>query len=257
MRYFNPNSIRSVFLEMYFNDLKLASGTGFFCESKLGSILFTNRHNVTGRCQYSGDPLSSTCGVPNKMRFTGQSAKGPMVQEVNLYEGDNFENPVWAEHPVLKEKADVVGLVMGSTNSWKPNYVVPFEDWHRWDVGERIHVVGFPFALSADGFAIWATGYIASEPDVDFEGLPVFLIDCRTRIGQSGSQVIAEFKPGDIVEKDGKMYQARQSMTHFLGIYSGRINKDSDLGRVWKPSVVREIIQYVESHLINEQARMN
>jgi len=231
---------------MYFNDLKLSSGTGFFCESKIGPVLFTNRHNVTGRCQYSGDPLSLKCALPNKMRFKGLSSRGSIVHAFDLYEYENFQNPVWVEHPVLKEKADVVGLVMDSTTSWKPDYVVPFVDWHRWDVGDRVHAIGFPFGLSADGFAIWATGYIASEPDVNFEGHPVFLIDCRTRPGQSGSQVIAEFKPGDTVVKDGRMYQAKQSMTHFLGIYSGRVNKDSDLGRVWKPSVIREIIQHAE-----------
>ncbi|WP_237132366.1 trypsin-like peptidase domain-containing protein [Pseudohongiella sp. O18] len=252
MPYFNANSARSIYIEMYFNDKKLATGTGFFCESNVGSILFTNRHNVTGRDSFTGQPLSDTCGTPNKLRFTCLSPRGPIVQQVDLYEDEEMTEPVWAEHPDLGEKVDVVGLIVEKFKGKFPHYVVPFKDWNRWDVGSQVHVIGFPFSLSADGFAIWATGYIASEPDVDYGGLPVFLIDCRTRPGQSGSQVIAQFKPGDTVEKDGKLYQAQAHMTHFLGIYSGRIHKDSDLGRVWKPSVVRDIIDYAERHLTNK-----
>jgi hypothetical protein len=32
------------------------------------------------------------------------------------------------------------------------------------------------------------------------------------------------------------------AMTRFLGIYSGRLNAQSDLGFVWKASVVQELV---------------
>lgn len=45
-----------------------------------------------------------------------------------------------------------------------------------------VSVVGFPFGLCGGGlFALWATGFIASEPSINFNGRSVFLIDCRTR----------------------------------------------------------------------------
>ena len=97
-------------------------------------------------------------------------------------------------------------------------------------------------------FAIWSTGYIASEPDTDYNLLPCFLIDCRARPGQSGSIVIARFLPGDVVKFKGDMYQAKNEMTHFLGIYSGRINSESDLGIVWKMEVLRNIVNAIESN---------
>jgi hypothetical protein len=32
-------------------------------------------------------------------------------------------------------------------------------------------------------------------------------------------------------------------MTDFVGVYSGRINEQSDLGLVWKAAAVREIVE--------------
>lgn len=246
-KYFNPNSARSLFIEMYFNETYLASATAFMCESKVGDILFTNRHNVTGRHQGSDTPISKTAAIPNRIKVRSLGSSGINEIFVNLYKNFDLLEKNWVEHPVHGEAVDVVGILLNAKPGWNSWYVVPFEDWHRWEIGNRISVVGFPFGESAAGFALWATGYIASEPDVDYNGLPLFLIDCRTRQGQSGSQVIAEFKAGDFVQHQGKMYQAQQAMTHFLGVYSGRINEASDLGMVWKPSVVREIVQEIEN----------
>lgn len=95
-------------------------------------------------------------------------------------------------------------------------------------------------------FATWSTGHIASEPDKEFNGLPAFLIDCRARKGQSGSLVIGRFLPGDVVSHKGKLYSAKKEMIDYVGIYSGRINKESDLGIVWKMVVIRDIVRTIE-----------
>lgn len=245
-KYFNPNSARSLFIEIYFNETLLATGTGFVCESKAGDIFFTNRHNVTGRHPETGQPLSKYSAIPNRIKMKSLGDIRVNELEVNLYKDEELAEPNWIEHPSFGGRVDVVGIVVDEKARWNKWYVVPFEDWHRWEVGDRVSVIGFPFGESAAGFALWATGYIASEPDVDYKGLPMFLVDCRTRTGQSGSPVIAEFKVGDFVHHDGKIYQAQQSMTHFLGVYSGRINAESDLGMVWKPAVVRDIINHIE-----------
>ena len=68
------------------------------------------------------------------------------------------------------------------------------------------------------------------------------LIDCRARCGQSGSLVIYYIKIGQIEYDNGFTAVAKAEQSHLLGIYSGRINKESDLGIVWKTSVLREII---------------
>lgn len=82
---------------------------------------------------------------------------------------------------------------------------------------------------------------MASEPDVDFNEMPIFLIDCRSRQGQSGSPVVAHFGPGMVPTMQGNEVSMSE-VTRFLGIYSGRINEQSDLGIVWKASAIAELI---------------
>ena len=109
-----------------------------------------------------------------------------------------------------------------------------------------LSVVGFPFGERNGGsFAVWATGFVATEPDIDHGGKPVFLIDCRSRHGQSGSPVILHH---------GYHAKAANSIgfqvsSELLGIYSGRINEQSDIGIVWKSSVIVELLQYANALL--------
>jgi hypothetical protein len=89
---------------------------------------------------------------------------------------------------------------------------------------------------------VWATGFVASEPDIDFGNLPVFLIDCRSRQGQSGSAVIAYGDGGMFAMEDGSTAVMPGEVIRLLGIYSGRINEQSDLGIVWKVSALQELV---------------
>jgi hypothetical protein len=111
---------------------------------------------------------------------------------------------------------------------------------------DPVSVVGFPFGLQAGGsLAVWATGFMASEPDIDFNNLPTFLVDCRTRPGQSGSAVIAHRHGGMVTMQDGSSGVFGGPVTKFLGVYSGRINEESDLGIVWKASAVSVVVSAV------------
>lgn len=95
------------------------------------------------------------------------------------------------------------------------------------------------------GLPVWATGFVASEPQLDLGGKPVFLIDSRTRRGQSGSPVVACRNRG-LVHLKGARHKTVESRTpayRFMGVYSGRINPESDLGYVWKASAVRDLIE--------------
>ena len=57
-----------------------------------------------------------------------------------------------------------------------------------------------------------------------------FLVDAKTWEGQSGSPVLAR------VTEDG---------AQLIGIYSGRTNKDSSLGYVWKLDIINQIVKKV------------
>ncbi len=93
---------------------------------------------------------------------------------------------------------------------------------------------------------------MAQEIDLITPDNPVFLIDCRSRQGQSGSPVIA-YRSSGARRRDGDRTVATLSAEHaweFLGIYSGRVNPESDLGMVWHVSVVEELLQEAEAEML-------
>jgi hypothetical protein len=110
--------------------------------------------------------------------------------------------------------------------------------------GMAVSVIGFPFGLRLNAFLpIWKTGHIATDVTVPLGGkLPCFLIDATTRSGMSGSPVVQRaigIHPGS----DGNLKFLQQLHTKFLGIYSGRIQDDAELGYVWQPRALTEMLE--------------
>jgi hypothetical protein len=231
---------------MRVNGRPLSTGTAFVAQSPVGPALVTNRHNVTGRDQNTGKPLSATGGLPteilvvhNHKAFLGQW----LAKIEPLYVSDQ---PRWREHPYLGSKVDVVALPLTQLEQVE---LLPYD---LENPGPALHlgpadpvsVIGFPFGGGAGGsLGVWATGFLASEPAVDYSDLPLQLVDCRTRRGQSGSPVIAYRSGGMIPLEDGSSVTYSQPVWRFVGVYSGRINAESDLGLVWKAQAVQELLR--------------
>ena len=252
--FFDSLSAVSRYIRMYFGETLLASGTCFFVMSAAGPVLVTNRHNFTGRDNITGKILHKKCSVPDHAVVT---LDGPeeVHYHIDLVDHANPEVPSWIEHPTLGAKADIVALpvqemtnIIGETNSISIDNVSLQGSWHRWDVGSELHVIGYPYGQIGGPFPIWLKGFIASEPDVDIAGLPIFLIDCKSRPGQSGSPVWARFRKGDVITHKGKDWEAKQTINYFLGIYSGRLRSDSDLGLVWKRSCIEKLVNHAIAH---------
>jgi len=237
-------SVQSLLIQMQFNGQPLSTGTGFVIQAANGPYLVTNRHNVTGRHQDTGALLSNTGGIPNEIVVihNRNDHLGQWVPRVeSLFAGDT---PRWREHPVLGARADFVALPLTQLDD------VVLYPYDTANVGpaisvgpaDTVSVIGFPFGITAGGaFGVWATGFMASEADIDFNDLPVLLIDCRSRQGQSGSPVIAYRSAGGVAMADGSQAMFGGPVWKFIGIYSGRINAESDLGIVWKASALNEL----------------
>ena len=175
------------------------------------------------------------------------SSQGPgeFHYHIDLVDHENPNNPSWTEHPTLGTKADIVALPTKELDSTINKVGIYLDNnWHKWDVGSELYVIGFPHGQIGGPFAIWSKGYIASEPDFDIAELPIFPIDCRSRPGQSGSPVYGQFRPGHIVNYKEKKYIAEEGMYYFLGVYSVRLYPDSDLGFVWKRSCIEELVNH-------------
>ena len=241
-------SVQSLLIQMQFNGQPLSTGTAFVAQAPSGLVLITNRHNVTGRDQNTGKPLSTTGGVPNEITVI-HNRKGNLGQWVPrtepLFDGDV---PRWFEHPTLGGKADFIALRLTQLADVEcyPHNVINVGPDIFVGPADPVSVIGFPFGVTAGGaFGVWATGFLASEPAVNFADLPIQLIDCRTRQGQSGSPVIAYRSGGMVPMVNGDTAAFAGPVCRFIGIYSGRINGESDLGIVWKASAIQELVQKV------------
>jgi len=240
-------SIQSLLIEMQFNGWRLSTGTAFVVNTPTkGPHLITNRHNVTGRHQETGVPLSKTCGVPSDIViFYNQKAQfGQWVMRTEPLYVDG--TPRWVEHPTLGAKADFVALKITDLNDVELFPYDPTNPGPAMLLGpaDSVSVIGFPFGMTAGGkYGVWATGFLASEPEVDFNNLPIQLIDCRSREGQSGSPVIAYRAGGAVPTAIGQSTVFDWPVERFIGIYSGRINQESDLGIVWKAAAISQLVQ--------------
>lgn len=238
-------SVKSLRLVFCFEDTELATGTGFIVSKGMRHYLITNRHNVTGRDQISDKPMRPDCGTPNRViiRHNKLDRLGEWIEKSEDLYLDDRER--WIEHPVGLANFDFVALPLNDVvgahlYSYDPNNVGPLI---RCGPSDTVSVVGYPFGLTGGDLAIWATGFVASETAFDQE--PIFLIDCRTRRGQSGSAVISFTSGGMVAMNDDSAAAYSGPVYRFLGIYSGRINKDSDLRVVWKASVIAELFRAI------------
>lgn len=237
----------SLFISPMVNGNKLGSATGFVVNHSDKRYLITNWHVVTGRNPQTGAILSRTGGVPEQLRImhnvAGQLGNWQAKSE-ELYNSDG--SPRWLEHPDFGYKIDAVALELQDLDGVEiyAHELAPSGDEVAAGVSESMCVVGFPFGLTSGGAsAIWTRGAIASEPELNFNGLPCFLIDCRTRTGQSGSPVIAYFSGGSVPMKSGNVAITAGPVEELLGVYSGRINEQSDLGFVWKRTAISRIVE--------------
>ena len=241
-------SVKSLLIQMRFEGQPLAKGTGFVAISSLGPVLITNRHNVTGRHQNTGEPLSPSGNLPDELNIVHNRANrlGEWAERTELLFESN--EPRWIEHPTLGSQADFAALPLTQLDD------VQLYPYDLANTGPRIFcgpadtvsVVGFPFGIQAGGsLAVWATGFVASEPNINYNNLPIFLIDCRSRPGQSGSAVVAYRSGGMVAMEDGGSAAFSGPVTRFLGIYSGRLNEQSDIGIVWKAAALNELISSI------------
>jgi hypothetical protein len=238
----------SLFIEMSFNGTRLATGTGFMAQAPSGPTLVTNLHNLTGRHPETGQPLSKTGGVPNEITILHNvhSQLGSWMPRKEALH-DQHGAPKWIQHPTLGPRADIAALPLTELQDVGLYPYDPGNPFPDIVVGpaDVVSVIGFPFGLRAGGaLAIWATGFVASEPDIDYNDLPIFLIDCRSRPGQSGSPVISYRGGGSVTTRSGTAIFSGP-VFRFLGVYSGRINEQSDIGIVWKALAVQELVASV------------
>lgn len=239
-----------------------ASGTGFLWERDGQLSLITNRHNVTGWDTVNNRALSPNGFAPDILvayvaiadELNGGRAVTWQTIEIDLFSKSG--EPQWLEHPRYGGAVDVVAVPCAlDCNQLATSPFNRQRDLLAFDpsVGTDVFVLGYPLGLSGGlGLPIWKRGSIASEPDFDLGGLPMFYIDTATREGMSGSPVIAvnrgltRLRDTEATGPVSPFDLVGTAMT-FIGVYSGRVGTDQmgvQLGVVWKAGVVDDIVSH-------------
>jgi hypothetical protein len=225
---------------------ELATATGFVVADANGQYLITNWHVVAGRNPITGANLDRSGAWPDEIAIVHNVVGRlghwqPRIEPLRDDEGA----ALWYEHPIHGRAVDVVALPLTNLDDVEiyAHELSGAADEFALGVSQGLSIVGFPFGMTGGGaFAIWVQGTIATEPEVDFDGLPCFLIDSRTRSGQSGSPVLFYSSGGMVPMADGSAALFAGEVRKLVGVYSGRINEQSDLGIVWKTAALSEII---------------
>ncbi|MDF9716042.1 serine protease [Nocardioides sp. ChNu-99] len=239
-------SVQSLLIRMFVRGQVLSIGTAFMVHRDGAHWLVTNRHNLAGRRSDTNEPMSPTAAVPDTVQVAHNVAGhlgAWQFTDYPLYDAEG--RPLWLEHAQFGRAVDVVALQIASDPNlmFFPHSLEPGDPEVLIQVTTDVHVVGFPFGITSGGaLAVWTRGSVASEYGFDLNDLPAFLIDARTRPGQSGSPVLFHSTGVNAVPTATAMIMGGGPITRFLGVYSGRINNESDLGVVWRARAVGDVI---------------
>ena len=246
----------------------VSQGTGFFFGSTGATsgrqvetmFLVTNYHVVTGN-----PPLSSAPPAGDRIRFVMHKDPANLsdVQVVELPLYDERLQPMWVASEAYPA-ADIV-LIPVPARAYQGIPQRVFVEAHTVaDIKIRptsgATLLGYPFGFydQKHFLPIWKTGHVASEPGVDFEGRPVFLVDVSAFPGMSGSPVLAVAN-GLYESEDGSMRSGR--IWRLLGIFSSMpvikerravgspgfstetqtVETSLQLGYVWKAGLIAEL----------------
>jgi hypothetical protein len=241
MQQIHPFSTSALRLDVYAGgDQPCGYATGLLINAGGRVFLATNWHVVTGRHPFTGE-LNDLAAEPQYIIIWHRAVDnkslhlGIRAVREPLFDGQG--NRRWIE-PLVRQLTpledsrlaiDVVLLPLSNTDGcvtnlgfgWLSRNMEPHVE-----PGSPVSIVGYPRKImGVPNYPIWKTGHVASDiyahPDQKH-----FLIDAMTRDGMSGAPVIA-----------------KGSASPFLGLYSGRLPDEPEIGIVWRSSVVQELVE--------------
>lgn len=235
---------------------QVSQGTGFFfgIKNPAGVIdtvfLVTNYHVVTGH-----SPGSTASGQGDRVIFYLHKDKEEpsAVKQVALPLYSPAGTPLWEQSTEYPD-ADVILLPLPKSAFEGIAMYVFVDDHTRTDIRIRptsgATLVGYPYGFSdtTNRLPVWKTGHVASEPQVNFQGRPAFLVDVSAFPGMSGSPVLAV---ANGIYEDEQEVMRTGKVLRLLGVFSampvmrsqipGQSDISLQLGYVWKASLIADL----------------
>ena len=258
-------------------DTVISQGTGiyFYWENKGGPVktLVKNYHVMTGWA-----PLKEEEPKGDNILFYLHKSEEEVanVKEIIYPLFTNGGERTWFTHPDVPA-ADVAVLPLPSQVMTEGGYqLFPISKTHvevpmKVRATSTVTLIGYPhgFYDAKNQLPIYKTGSVASEPEVDFDGEPKFMVDVSNFPGMSGSPVIAvatgmyessenrAVSPGsprrflgvfasDIVLKKDKYLEELGVGEEERGGIGIRNDESLQLGAVWKASLLTDLIEAID-----------
>ncbi|MGI8464789.1 S1 family peptidase [Pectobacterium punjabense] len=258
-------SLLTTLVNLRLGGKSVSIGTGFFYVGGEGenSFLFlaTNYHVITG-ISPTEKGIKPVLGDEIAIQLRDKSGRS-YYKTIPLFI-NNYQN--WLEHPTDGE-ADIVLIPI-------PKNLMDEADFSSISRETKIDnlllhpsypvvMVGYPHGYrdSVNNLPIWKTGSLASEPEYDFDGKKVIVVDISAYPGMSGSPAFFVSHNG-YTAKNGNIFMGGGMVVHFLGVYASMQMLNSDLyleqvtsrsdykvshseslqlGHVWKAELLKEI----------------
>lgn len=235
----SAESQQSLYLRLYSKNQAIGSGTGFLYKSATKHYLITNWHVVTNKNPTTKGWLDPNFPIsPDRVEiYYHDNQDKPVALSENLIDASGQVK--YYEYPLGQQMVDVVALPLANTNGAQL-YPIQIDEAlvkHIFiPANSQLFVIGYPLGTySNDYYPIFKSGNIASDPDVDQQGLPLFWIDATGFPGMSGSPVYSI--SNQLTLKDGRHQMLGFSLSHLMGVFSGApFGGKTGLGNVWKMS---------------------
>lgn len=234
-------SFGSLLIQPKYNEVKLASATGFVTQFQGKYYLVSNFHVFSGRNYKTLRCLDQKkLAIPNNISVVLPITNKDVVIEfrcVNFELYDEKGNPKWLKHPTEKVDVGVLPMNLGEIGI---NYVPLYlgEADVIVDPGTVVSIIGFPYGKTYSNLPFWVSGFIASETNIKSES--IIYVNAPGRKGMSGSPVFFKTRLGYFTRN--LSYIAGAEVLKFMGVYSGRLGKGTDLCLVWKPEIIEQIL---------------
>lgn len=285
-----------VHLTMCFDQQVLSTGSGVFYERDGEFFIVTAWHNVTGRHTETLNFLDKNfSAAPNNIIVTFKFfAHGDFYTTMKivlpLY---NEEKALFYVHPENWPRIDVVAIPFklnvnhasfGYIDNKREDFLIELKSldgkkpirtiqdslapaslsgkwWEYASVTDELFIPSYPHNITDYQYnPVWKRATIATEPNKNWNDERKFLIDSASSSGMSGASVFYYSSDGN-VKFGGSSYHLTYPAAIHAGIYVGRIGvtdkADPQVGTVWHPSVVDEIIDGAVFDYLDYEVTMN
>jgi len=275
-------SLTTTPVNLYKGDVLVSQGTGFYYvrahEGGQALFLVTNFHVLTGSSPAEKKP---PIGDNISFQFHESDEETGKVRTIKFPLFTKDQKPVWITSQAYPD-ADLAIIPILPTLFKDCKMICISADWAKKQMKVRpttnVTLVGYPYGYydATNALPVWKTGTIASEPDIDFDGKPLVLIDVSAFPGMSGSPVFAVSAGMYEMAEGGNVTPG--VVRQFVGIYASMqmIGKDKfleqiihgaklgikdyeslQIGHVWKADLILETvksvdIQYYENEILKK-----